>query len=123
MLYLRRSQHHVLCVLNVSTSVLDQPGIVVTDGNAASGYARFSAGPDGLSIVDESRTFAEYWTDQDEIEYLRKKTAKCAEVLVPDRVDPHFIEGAYVSCHVSLEAFQQLVTGLTAIVDGNLFFQ
>ena len=63
MMYKRRGQHADLCVLRVSTDVLDLPNVVVADGNAAStlrGYARFAAAPDGLSIVDRELTFAKY---------------------------------------------------------------
>ena len=34
MMYLRHGAHLTLCVLRISTSVLDLPAVVVTDGNA-----------------------------------------------------------------------------------------
>ena len=57
------------------------------------------------------------------IEYWEKKRIKCAEVLVPDRIAPEFINGAYVSCS---EAEQKLLdTGfnLPIYIDSHLFFQ
>lgn len=59
MLYKRQGQHLELCVLQVSTDVLDLPGVVVTDANASSDYTRFAAAPAGLSIVDRDLTFAD----------------------------------------------------------------
>jgi hypothetical protein len=51
---------------------------------------------DGLSAVDAELTFAEFWTAADPIEQERRKKRMCAEVLVPDRVAPDYIRGAYL---------------------------
>jgi hypothetical protein len=123
MLYLRQNQHESLCVLQVSPAVLDLPNVVVTDGNAASGYARFAPAPAGLAIVDRDRVFAEYWAHPDEIEQMRRKVAKCAEVLVPDRVAPELIVGAYVSGDVARRALATAAPGFAVVVDGHLFFR
>lgn len=122
MLYLRRGQHTEICVLRVSTGVLDLAGVVVTDANAASDYVRFAAAPGGLAIVDRDLTFAEWWTDPNPILYYRKKSAKCAEVLVPNLVEPRFLTGVYVSCNASLARMQELDIDLQVIVDSHLFF-
>ena len=98
MLYKRKDRHERICILRVSPAVLNLPGAIIADGNAASGYTRFWPSPEGLAYVDEAIVFAEYWTDPDEIVAWRKKRIKCAEVLVPDRVGPKFILGVYVSC-------------------------
>lgn len=123
MLYKRKGQHLDLCVLEVSTGVLDLPGAVVTDLNAASGYARFAEAPEGLSIVDRELTFAHDWTDPDRIRYFKKKAAKCAEVLVPGKIDPRFIAGAYVSCQEAKEKLNGLATGISVSVNRHLFFR
>ncbi len=68
-LFKRQDQHLDLCVLQVSTDVLDLPGVVVTDANASSDYVRFAAAPGGLSIVDRKATFAESWMDPNQIVY------------------------------------------------------
>jgi len=119
MLFLGKGQHETLCVLRVSTDVLDLGGVVVTSGNASSGYIRFG----GVEVVDEALTFAEYWTDtDDEIERWKKKRAKCAEVLVPDVVDPRYVVGAYVSGDVAMATFTATGVALTATIDSHLFF-
>lgn len=122
MLFVRRDQHRQLCVLRVSTDVLDVPGVVVTDANASSPYRRWGEGPAGLEVVDRELTFAEYWTASNQLEYWRRKSAKCAEVLVPDQVLPRFLVGAYVSCEESLARFNALGTGLPVTVNSGLFF-
>ncbi len=122
MLLIRQSQHKGICVLRVSCDVLDIPGTIVTDGNAASGHSRFEPAPSGLSIVDRERTFARYWTDNVMAVYYRKKSQKCAEVLVPDRVPPKHLQGAYVSCGQARDVLEKLQTGLAITVDADLFF-
>ena len=122
MLYKLQGQHLKLCVLQVSTDVLDLPGVVITDRNASSAYVRFAAAPNGLKIVDRDLTFAEDWQDADQIKYYRKKSAKCAEVLVPDEVPPEYILGAYVSCQQAMDSLNGLGTGIRVTINGHMFF-
>lgn len=124
MLYKRQSVHQSLCVLRIKTSVLDLPGVVITDQNAASDHRRFSPSPDGLSLIDREMVFAEYWTHPaDQIAEWRHKSIKCAEVLVPDSVDPTYISGAYVSNAGSAEALAQQAPGLQVTINAHLFFR
>lgn len=122
MLYKRLNEHKKICVLRISSDVLDLPGAVVTTGNAGSNYIRFAAAPGGLSLVDRDLTFAQNWNDKDYYEKCRKSVAKCAEVLIPDRIDAKFILGAYVSCKDAREQFDRLSTGLVAQINRALFF-
>jgi len=122
MMYKRQAQFKELCVLRVSPDVLDLPGVVITDGNASSEYTRFSAAPKGLAIVDRDLTFADDWRDPDEIRYFRKKVAKCAEVLVPDKVKPDYITGIYVACGETEAALQDLVKDVAVVINSHLFF-
>jgi hypothetical protein len=125
MMYKRKQQHMDLCVLRISTEVLDLPAVVVSDGNAASDYVRFAPAPAGLAIVDRELAFAIYWTDPDRIEWFRRSVARCAEVLVPDRLDARFIQGAYTSCPESQQTL--VATGAMVasevVVNGGLFFR
>ena len=85
---------------------------------SVSGQPRMAFG-----LVDNDRTFAEYWTDPNPIEYWRKKAAKCAEVLVPDRVDPKYFLHAYVSGDEMKVRLESMSTGLDVRVDRHLFFR
>jgi hypothetical protein len=124
MLLKRREMHAQICVLRVSSDVLDIPNVVVTDSNAASKYVRFSPAPYGLSIVDRGRTFARSWNHpDDQIEHWRHSAQKCAEVLVPDAVPTRYISGAYASCHESNQALVDAWFNLPVTRDGDLFFQ
>ena len=123
MLYKRMGQHLELCVLKVNANVLELPRVVITDANASSDYVRFAAAPEGLEIVDRDLTFADYWTDSDPIQYFRKKSAKCAEVLVPERINPQSIMGVYVSCREAKEIFYGLGTGIDVTINSHMFFR
>ncbi len=122
MLSRRRDLNAKICVLRVDSAALDLDGAVVTDGNAASDYTRFAVAPDGLSIVDESLTFAEYWTDDNKYVYYEKKRRKCAEVLVPDRLDPALIRGAYVVSAAARNACLAVPVPWPVTVKPDLFF-
>jgi hypothetical protein len=121
-LHKRLDQRDQLCILSVSPDVLDLNGAVVTDSNASSEYARFAAAPKGLRIVNKELTFAEYWTDPDRIQYYRKKSAKCAEVLIPDRVAPGYLRAIYVWSEEVRKRLRADAGALQVTVDRHLFF-
>mgnify|MGYP000859446795 CR=1 FL=1 len=122
MMYKRRNLHHDLCVLRISPEVLDIRGAVITDQNASSNYAAFYPSPEGLRKVNEDLVFSKYWTHPDQIKAWRHKSIKCAEVLIPDRVDPVCIIGAYSSCEQSINRLLQY--GLTGniVINKHMFF-
>lgn len=124
MLFRRKEDHKELCVLRIDPGVLNRPGTIVSDRNASSEYARFDPVPVGLANLDGEIVFAEYWTyPDDQREAWRRKSMKCAEILVPDRVDPGLILGAYVSCRESRAALERVAPGLPVTIDAHLFFQ
>jgi hypothetical protein len=124
MMFVRRAQHENLCVLSVSPAVLDIPGTVITDQNAASDYVRYAASPDGLVHVDRALTFARHWTHpDDQIAEWKHKAAKCAEVLVPDSVPPRHIQAVYVSCEVGRQRVIAVQQSKPVPVNPDLFFR
>jgi len=121
MMWIRRERHPELCVLRVTPNVLDIPGAIVTSQNASSEYALFRPAPEGLAIVDYELVFARDWRDPDLIAYWRKKSIKCAEVLIPDRVGPEAIQGVYCSGDQGRDSVQA-VCEPAVTVDPDLFF-
>lgn len=117
-----RSQNHNICVLRVDVRVLDLEGVIVTDRNAASSYARFYPMASGIAALDKGLVYARYWTHQDPYEAMTQKSIKCAEVLVPDRVDSTFITGVYVADKLGLAAFQSAHGALLTTVKQDMFF-
>jgi len=123
MLSKRREHNDELCVLHVSPDVLDLPSVIVTDRNAARGAVRFYDVEAGLAALDRDRLYAVFWLHPESvIEQDRHATLKCAEVLVPDRVTPDFICGAYVANEVGLATLQALGLSLPATIKSAMFF-
>jgi hypothetical protein len=113
-----------ICLLRVSTAVLDQPGVVISDQNAASDYVRFAPSPGGLEHLRYDYLFARSWKyPDDQIEEWRHKSAMCAEVLVPDSVDPGLIMGAYVGSDSGRQAARQVAPSLPLVVEADKFLR
>ena len=124
MMFRRKDLHRELSILRVSPAVLNEDGVIVTDMNAARGIARFHPVEAGLAFLDREMVFAEDWRHPgDRLAYERHQGIMCAEVLVPDRVEPKFILGAYVSCHDSRGPIQGLAPEVHVEVNPHLFFQ
>ena len=123
MMFKRKDNHATLCVLRVDRDVLALPGVMVADQNAASKYVRYYSLPKGWQSLDEDRIYARDWTSSDQIDYWRRKSAKCAEVLVPDLVPPNYVLGAYVSGEIGGAALSSTGFTLPVTVNPDLFFQ
>lgn len=118
-----RGRNGEICVLQIDATVLDEDGVIVTDRNAASGWRRFLPVAGGLSVISRERVFARYWLHPDDpYDEMSHKSEKCAEVLVPDRVDAQFIVGAYVANQAALMEFQRLSSQLPVRIRGDMFF-
>jgi hypothetical protein len=102
--------------------VLNLPGVVLSTGNAASDYSRFLPSPEGLQEIAWDDVFADYWTDRDQYVQMRKKSAKCAEVLVPRCIEPCFITGACVSNTTGRDALLAMGFELPITVNAHMFF-
>ena len=124
MLYRRLDQHAEICILRVKPSVMELPGVVIADCNASSDYVRFFPYPGGLKYVDRDIVYAEYWTHPDDpIAEMEHKSKKCAEVLVPDIVNPDYLLGGCVSCVQARDACQVTGISISVTIDTHLFFR
>jgi len=118
----RRDEAHALCVLRVSLRILEIPGAVITDQNAASNYVRFHA-PDKIGLLSLDTIFARNWKHpENQIEEWRHSSAKCAEVLVPHKIPPELIEGAYVCNAAAGQSLTDAGFQLPIAIDADLFF-
>lgn len=123
MLFKRLNEVDSLCVLRVSTEVLNIEGAVISDQNAASDYVRFLH-PSQWGLLDFDDIFALDWRHPgDQIAYWRHKARKCAEILVPHRVEPKFLTGAYVVDPAAQARLIGLGFHLPITVDPVLFFR
>lgn len=123
MLYKRLNEAASLTVLSISIEVLGLPGTVLSDQNAASNYVRFLS-PNQWSVLDFDAIFALNWKHPgDQIAEWRHKSRKCAEVLVPHRVESRFLRGAHVIDASAKQRLHELGFNLPITVNPSLFFQ
>jgi hypothetical protein len=122
MMYSRKHLHASLCVLRVSTDVLDEPGAVIADRNASRAFARFYRSPAGLGSIVAEVVFDNWWQAENPIVEYRQAGMKCAEVLVPNRVDTRHIVGAYVSGPASVQLLVDEAPELRLTINPYLFF-
>lgn len=122
MMFKRQSEAPTLCVLRASTDVLELEGTVISDQNAASGYVRFLH-PKQWQLLDFEAIYATDWTHPGNLAaYYRHRSQKCAEVLVPQRVEPRFLTGAYVVDDAAKRRVEACGLTLPATINPVLFF-
>jgi hypothetical protein len=117
-----RDQAERLCVLSISIKILQIEGAVITDRNAAStDYVRFLA-PKDWHLLDFEKIYARDWRHQEKIEYWNHKSIKCAEVLIPNSIDPGYIKGAYVVSTAAKDLLKDCGFTLPIKIEPALFF-
>ncbi len=122
MLFKRKSQAHELCVLCVSTQVAVNPGVVFADCNASSDYVRFLA-PSQWQLLHFDDIFAMDWRHPDDpAAYYRHRSRKCAEILVPHRVESRFLIGARVKDAPTAAKLAAMKVPFPIHIDPALFF-
>jgi hypothetical protein len=123
MMFKRQAQASDLCVLRVSTMVLTLPGAVISDQNAASGYVRFLH-PRQWQVLDFDAIYAMDWRHpNDPVLYYRHSSQKCAEVLIPQRIETRYVTGAYVVDDEAKTRLDALGLTLPAATNPVLFFR
>ena len=97
--------------------------MVFADSNASSDYVRFLS-PAQWPLLHFDDIYALDWRHpNDPVAYYRHRSRKCAEVLVPHRVEARFRTGAWVIDQAA--AAQLATTGfqLPVAVDSRLLFR
>jgi len=127
MMYVLKDRHSDLAVVAISPNMIDQPGVVISDCNAARDMALFKPAPDGLELIDPELVYAEDWRHPNQIEYYKHQGIMCAEVLVPDKIDKRYISKIYVSSSKSHNDLMSIsgvaARNLSVVIDSHLFFQ
>jgi len=91
MLYKRREYQDQIAIIAVDSSIIGKPGVIFSDGNAASERTRFYQDVGNLSKLQWDIINSKYWTNFED-----GKRIKCAEVLVPRKVNVNLIERIFV---------------------------
>jgi hypothetical protein len=96
---------------------------VISDQNAASDYVRFLH-PRQWNLLDFDAIYALDWRHpNDRVAYFRHSSRKCAEVLVPHRVETRFLAGAYVVDDVAKSRLEALGLALPVVPNSMRFFR
>jgi hypothetical protein len=92
--------------------------VVITDINAAADVApRWFTVDEGLAMLHHDVIFDEYWNSYEHRQRMM------AEVLVPHRIAPEFIQGALASSDAAAANLSQVVPTLEIEVSAYMFFQ
>lgn len=119
----RRDRNNEICILPIDATVLDLPGVIIADQNASSKYVRFYPVAQGLAAINKERLFDRFWKHpENQVEEWAHSSAKCAEVPVPDKVEPQYILGAFVANQAALNVFEKLKTRLNVSTKKGIFF-
>lgn len=111
-----RDRNDKICVLGIDVSVLDLKDVVVSDMNAAREFAGFYDVSGGFDNINFDKVFAKYWN-------TLTKGIKCAEVLVPHRMDPKYIKHIFVANKSVRDAILSMNSDTPPIsIDAEMFF-
>lgn len=122
MLSKKREQNTEICILKFDKCVLDFDGVILSDRNASSDYAAFYGVKAGLKNIDFNLVYARYWTDDNYYEQCRKKSIKCAEVLVPHCISYDYVVCAAVVSDSAADRLKDTGFDKKIIVEPRVFF-
>lgn len=119
----REGMTHRLCVVEVSTDVLDLPEVVIVDRNASSDHRRCATSPAGIELIRADRVYAKDWRHPgDEIAYWKHRSEMCAEVLVPEAIPTAFLLDVRVAGTEGEASARAAGCQLPIVRDPELFF-
>lgn len=121
MLYKRRDEE--ICVLKICPEILDIPDVIIADQNASSSYVRFYEPDSAFENLRFDMIYAQYWTDDNPFLGFEKKSVKCAEVLVPQKISPQYIIAAAVKNPEDKEKLLAMDFKEKIYIEPKLFFR
>jgi hypothetical protein len=110
-----------IAIIAVSPTVLDEPRLFITTGNAASHESEILPVKEGIKSIQKTWKVisSEWWKREDGS--LRKMMAEC---LVPSSISPSFIHTVYVASQKSIEKIRPLLSGtrIALVPQPDMFF-
>lgn len=123
MLSKKRSDNEEICVLGIDIEILNVKDVVLSNMNAASQYVFFYDVETGIENINFDSVFMRNWNNNDPYQYWINKSIKCAEVLVPYRIDVQYIKEIVVYSQEGKEKIvREIGSVVDIIVDPRLFF-
>lgn len=123
MLFKRKDENENICILKFDRVILDFEGAIVSDRNASSKYASFYQPEIGLKEIDFKLVFAPNWQDENKFAYFKKKSIKCAEVLIPYAIPFDYVVSAAVYNNVAKQNLENTGFNKTVFIEPRLFFE
>jgi hypothetical protein len=114
-----------IAIVNVKPSILERSDYI-SDGNAASSMSDILLAPDGLKVISEMRRLlnSDWWTETD-----GSKRKIMAECLVPNEVQPQYIQTIYVASQSIAQEIKNQISekvqgcNIPVIPEPQMFFQ
>lgn len=123
MLSRKRSENEEICILKFDRIILDLEGVILSDRNASSDYAAFYSVKAGLENIDFNLVYARYWTDDDYYVQCRKKSIKCAEILVPYSIPFDYVVCAAVVNEDAARKLEAVHFNRQIMIEPRVFFR
>ena len=109
-------------VLEIDNTILGEPGVVITDGDATNETTQFYVPSEETKILQQQWTTikSEWWKECD-----GSKRKIMAECLVPDRTKPEYIRSVIIADDKAKNQVRRLVDNIQfpVILDPHLFLQ
>ncbi len=111
-----------IAIIGVSPQVLNEPGVILTDGNAANEPTQFYDVAKGRQVLlAQWKTInSEWWNDLD-----GSKRKIMSECLIPNFIRKEFVHSIFVANHAARERAQKLLgaNSISAVPEPHMFFQ
>jgi O-acetyl-ADP-ribose deacetylase (regulator of RNase III) len=111
-----------IAVIGVKPVVLQNPGVLITDGNAANDPTQFFSVVEGLKILEKQWKIIQndWWNDLD-----GSKRKIMAECLIPEQISPDFVHSIFVVDHTTKNLAEAIIgsSKIPVIPEPQMFFQ
>lgn len=111
-----------LVVVGINNRVVNEPGVFISDGNAAHETTQFYFPSKGFDVLQRQWSIIrnDWWNRDD-----GSKRKIMAECLIPDRVKPEYIQSVYVSEDTMQDTVQKSIANpnINVSSEPDMFFQ
>jgi hypothetical protein len=117
------NQNNVICILCINPKILLIENVIISDRNAACNITKFYDVVTAMKELDFEKIFADFWVNYDnEYDKLNHKAIKCAEILVPGKIEYENIFKAIVCNKIAQDNLLKMNFTLPIEINQNIFF-
>lgn len=112
-----------IAIIGIKPGILRSPGILISDGNAASNPTKFFSVDEGTKVLKKQWKIiqSDWWNNED-----GSKRKIMSECLVPEQIPPQYIHSIFVAGQTIKEKVEELLIGSTKvpiIPESHMFFK